>query len=124
MIAVLNGSTSANWNAVMIERSEIARMPTKATYLIIQSRSCSPNGNFDLLDAEPPRELVGKFLQRPERAQPAAEHAASPEQHADRDEAPEQEHHRIEQKQLPAKSGQQGVDERQDVERPTTARWR
>ena len=45
MIAVLNGSTSANWNGGDDRPfSEIARMPTKTTYLIIHSRSCSPKG--------------------------------------------------------------------------------
>ena len=72
--------------------------------------------DFDLLDAEPLGEVIGQLLQRAERAQPAAEHAPSPEQHTDGNKAPECEHHWIKQEQLPAKTGQKCVNEGQHVD--------
>src|SRR5262249_20859088 len=73
-------------------------------------------GKGDLLDAESARQLVQEFLGRSERAQPAAEYAAPPEQHAHCHEAPKDEHKGVEQEQLPAKTRQERVQERYYVD--------
>ncbi len=66
-------------------------------------------GHGDLRHAETLGQRVGKLLQRAEGAEPAAEYAAAPEEQAERDEAPEDEDHRLDQEGLPAESGEQRV---------------
>src|SRR5690606_23429839 len=68
-------------------------------------------GNFQLA-----RGFVDQFLQRAEGAQPAAEHATSPEQDACGGEDPENENHRIGQEQLPAEILYQRMHEGQYVD--------
>ena len=69
-----------------------------------------------LADAELQRQLVDEFLQRAEGAEPAAVDAASPQQQRRGDEAPEDEHHRIDEKRIPPEAGDQRVREGQHVD--------
>ncbi|CAM4107566.1 hypothetical protein ACMU6081_27640 [Achromobacter mucicolens] len=71
--------------------------------------------DLQLTHAQPPRDAVGQFLQRAERAQPAAERAAVPEHHGDGGGAPQDEHQRVHQEVFPAEIGAQGREERQHV---------
>src|SRR5690554_6833967 len=62
------------------------------------------------------RVIVDTLLQRTEGAQPAAEHAPTPEQDAGGGEGPEDEDHRIAEEQFPAELGYQGMHEGQHVD--------
>src|SRR5690606_24997342 len=61
-------------------------------------------------------DFVDQLLQRTEGAQPAAEHAPTPEQDAGGGEGPEDEDHRIAEEQFPAELGYQGMHEGQHVD--------
>ena len=69
----------------------------------------------DLAEAKTSGGGIGQFLQRAERAEPAAIDAPAPEQHAKRGEAPEDEDHRLDQEGFPAEAGQQRMDEGHDL---------
>ena len=85
-------------------------------YLIGQSRSCSPQGNRYLRHLHRLRDVVEQFLQRAERAEPAAERPPPPEQQPRGDRAPEQEDQRRRQEVFPAEAGHQRIGEGQDVD--------
>src|SRR5690606_18538860 len=61
-------------------------------------------------------DLVDQLLQCPERAQPATEHAAAPEQDAGGGEGPDDEDHRVAEEQLPAEISEQRMGEGQHVD--------
>ena len=86
-------------------------------YLIGHRRSCRPHGNRDLryLEDSAPMRLVSS-CKRAERAEPAAERAARPEQHRRRDRGPQDEDQRGHQEIVPTETGHQRVDEGQDVD--------
>ena len=73
-------------------------------------------GQLQLRYAEPAAEMVGQLLQRPERAQPAAERPAAPEQQPGRHGEPEDEDQRVHEKIGPAEVGEQRVGEGQHVD--------
>ena len=86
-------------------------------YLIGHRRSCTPERHLDLRHvAEPWPTRLSKLLQRAERAQPAAERAAAPEQQRRRDREPQDEDQRRHQEVVPAEVGPQRVDEGEDVD--------
>ena len=59
--------------------------------------------------------LIDQLLQRAEGTEPAAVHAAPPEQQRHGDEAPQQEQHRIDEEGFPAKTAHRGVHEGQHL---------
>ncbi|MOA21822.1 hypothetical protein D3C78_1423360 [compost metagenome] len=73
-------------------------------------------GQFELRHLELARGFVEQLLQGAERAEPAAEHAASPEQDAGGGEGPEDEQHRVDEEQFPTEAFEQRMDEGQHVD--------
>jgi len=60
-------------------------------------------------------EFMNQFLQGAKRTQPAAIHAAPPQQQCQRHESPQDKYQRIDQKGLPGKLVSNGVDNGQHV---------
>ncbi len=73
-------------------------------------------GDLELGYAQRLGGATGQLLESAERAQPAAEHAAPPEQERHRDVAPQDEQQRLEQEEVPAELGAQRLGEREHVE--------
>ena len=59
---------------------------------------------LELLDAELLRDEIGQLLQGTKRTEPAAEKAAVPHQRTESGGAPEDENHRVHQKDVPVKA--------------------
>ena len=84
-------------------------------YLIGHRRSCRPHGTLICGTLSHWAMLLVKFLQRAERAQPAAEGSAAPEQKPCRDGGPQDEDQRRGEEELPVEAGDERVREGQDV---------
>ena len=83
VIAVLNGSISIEAADGSIAVITKARTAAAAMYLPIHKRFSSATGRLPLRHAQCAGQLAEQFLQRPERTQPAAEHAAPDQHHRD-----------------------------------------
>ena len=71
---------------------------------------------FQLLDAKFLCDEIGQLLQGAERAEPAAEKAAVPHQRTESGGAPEDENHRVHQKDVPVKTVNERIGKRQHID--------
>src|SRR5690554_6559041 len=71
---------------------------------------------LELADSQLARRLVDQLLKRPERTQPAAEHAPPPQQNADGGKRPENENYRVAKEQSPVKPLHQRMRESQHID--------
>ena len=71
---------------------------------------------LELLDAELLRDEIGQLLQGTKRTEPAAEKAAVPHQRTESGGAPEDENHRVHQKDVPVKAVNERVGKRQHID--------